>query len=77
MLIPIMTLQQKNDPGKSENDKISYGLKGMTVLGFGEVFSGLVHGYIIDRIGSKNTAWINTVIVIGMTVVILLSIWRN
>lgn len=35
----------------------------MVAFGFGEVFGGLLHGLLIDKIGSKKTVFVNILIV--------------
>jgi predicted MFS family arabinose efflux permease len=40
----------------------------MVAMGVGEVAGGFIHGLIIDRIGSKNTVFINVAIVVIMTI---------
>jgi predicted MFS family arabinose efflux permease len=36
----------------------------MVGFGFGEVFGGLLHGLLIDKIGSKKTIFVNLLILI-------------
>ena len=46
----------------------------MAVFGAGEILGGLMHGLIIDRIGSKKTVLINIVILILMAIITIISI---
>jgi len=68
LLVPIMTdIQQPEDCNGDEtcdNNKTSKALYGMVGFGFGEVFGGLLHGLLIDKIGSRKTIFINILIVI-------------
>lgn len=67
LLVPIMTdIQQVNDD-ISDNSKTSKALYGMVGFGFGEVFGGILHGLLIDKIGSKRTIPVN-LLIIGLTI---------
>ena len=46
----------------------------MVAFGVGEVVGGLIHGLVIDRVGSKNTVFINIVIVIIMSITASLNV---
>ena len=46
----------------------------MVIFGVGELLGGLIQGYIIDFIGSKNTCFINLTIIAIQGVVTIISI---
>ena len=49
----------------------------MIAFGFGELFAGLSHGPLIDRIGSKRATLVNTLIMFLVFAIVLSSIWIN
>lgn len=56
---------------------MSKALWGMVVFGCGEVVWGFIHGIIIDKIGSRKTVYVNTLIMFIMALTAILSVWNN
>lgn len=46
----------------------------MVAFGLGEVIGGMSLGVVIDKIGSRNTSFVNIIIVIIMITVTVLSV---
>lgn len=53
-----------------------WALVGMVAFGFGEVIGGFIHGLIIDKLGSKNTVFVSTSVMLLTTGIACWSIWR-
>jgi predicted MFS family arabinose efflux permease len=72
MLTPIIELQLADS--LSDSEKLQKALYGLVALGVGEVLGGLLHGLMIDKIGSRKAIWLNILIICVMFASTIVSI---
>ena len=78
-LVPLMVLQQENDPkyiDTTDTEKSANALFALVFLGVGEVIGGILEGFLIDKCGNKPAIIINILVIVSAILTACYNCWQ-